>query len=43
MVPPAEITENIFAMDDAARKAKGIENLPGSLEEAIKLLEEHAI
>ena len=35
MVPPAEVTENIFAMDQATRKANGIESLPGSLEEAI--------
>ena len=39
MVPPAEITENIFAMDADARKAHGIESLPGSLEEAIWELE----
>ena len=26
-------------MDDAARQAKGIENLPGSLEEAIKAMQ----
>lgn len=36
---PAEVTENIFAMDLAARQAAGIENLPGSLEEAIKEME----
>ena len=39
MVPPAEITENIFAMDQATREAHGIESLPGSLEEAIKAME----
>ena len=39
MVPPAEVTENIFAMDAAARKAHGIDSLPGSLEEAIAALE----
>ena len=39
MVPPAEITENIFAMDQATRQAHGIDSLPGSLEEAIKALE----
>ena len=38
MVPPAEITENIFAMDEATREGKGIDALPGSLEEAIKAL-----
>ena len=40
MTPPAEITENIYAMDDAARKAHGIESLPGSLEEALHALED---
>lgn len=35
LCPPAEITENIFAMDAATRKANGIDNLPGSLEAAI--------
>ena len=39
MVPPAEITKNIYAMDAAARKAENIESLPGSLEEAIHLME----
>ena len=39
LTPPAEITENIYAMDDATRKTHGIESLPGSLEEAIAALE----
>ena len=39
MVPPAEITENIFKMDDDARAAAGIDSLPGSLEEAIKAMQ----
>ena len=39
MVPPAEITENIFKMDREARAARGIDNLPGSLEEAIRAME----
>ena len=39
MVPPAEITENIFQMDDNARAAAGIDSLPGSLEEAIKAMQ----
>jgi glutamine synthetase len=39
MVPPAEVTENIFAMDQAEREAHGIESLPGSLEEALHALE----
>ena len=38
MTPPAEITENIFAMDEAAREAKGIRSLPGTLKEAIECL-----
>ena len=38
MVPPAEITENIFDMTPATRKRRGIEALPGSLEEALVLL-----
>ncbi|MCI2106781.1 MAG: type I glutamate--ammonia ligase [Intestinimonas sp.] len=38
-VPPAETTENIFAMDDAARAAHGIDSLPGSLEDAIKAMQ----
>ena len=39
MTPPPEITENIYAMDAAARAAHGIESLPGSLEEALNALE----
>lgn len=39
MIPPAEITENIFNMDEDARRTNGIESLPGSLEEAICELE----
>lgn len=39
MTPPAEVTENIFAMSKEARKAKGIEALPASLEAAIRELE----
>ncbi|MBM6924483.1 type I glutamate--ammonia ligase [Pseudoflavonifractor phocaeensis] len=38
MVPPAEVTENIFVMDEATRKANGIDSLPGSLEEALVAL-----
>ena len=38
MEPPAEITENIFKMDAAARKAAGIDSLPGSLEEALEAM-----
>ncbi len=39
MVPPAEITENIFAMDRKTRHAHGIHSLPGNLEQAIECLE----
>ncbi|MBP5224634.1 MAG: type I glutamate--ammonia ligase, partial [Lachnospiraceae bacterium] len=38
LTPPAEITENIFAMNEAERKAHGIESLPGNLLEAVGLL-----
>ena len=38
MTPPPEITENIFAMDNATREAKGIESLPGTLAEAIECM-----
>lgn len=38
LTPPEEITENIFAMDDAARAAAGIASLPGSLAEALEAL-----
>ncbi len=38
MTPPAEITENIFAMDDDTRVAHGIENLPANLGEAVEEL-----
>ena len=40
LTPPDEITENIFAMDGAAREAKGIKSLPGTLREAIDCLKE---
>ena len=39
LTPPPEVTENIFAMDAAARQAHGIDALPGSLEEAVCALE----
>ena len=35
LTPPPEITDNIFAMSPAARRRRGIEALPGSLEEAL--------
>lgn len=36
MVPPAEITDNIFAMTDAERADRGIDSLPKSLELALE-------
>ena len=38
LTPPAEITENIFAMDEDARVTHGIDNLPGNLGEAVDAL-----
>ena len=38
MTPPPEITDNIFAMTPATRKRRGIEALPGTLEEALVYL-----
>ena len=35
MTPPPEVTENIFTMTPATRRRRGIEALPGSLEEAL--------
>ena len=40
MVPPEEVTENIFAMTMAERQAIGVENLPASLYEALNGLRE---
>ena len=38
MTAPAEITENIFAMDSTTRAAHGIDNLPGTLHDALEAL-----
>ena len=43
MVPPGEITENIFAMNAQVRAAHGIESLPGTLDEAIQALKADAL
>ena len=43
LTPPAEITENIFAMSERERRAHGIESLPGNLLEAVELLEQDAV
>lgn len=40
---PAEITENIFAMDQKTREANGIASLPGSLIEAVQNMESDAL
>ncbi len=39
LTPPAEVTENIFAMDAATRRAHGIDSLPANLSEAVDELE----
>ena len=36
MLPPEEVTDNIFRMDAETREEHGIESLPGSLAEAIE-------
>ncbi len=39
MTPPGEVTENIYAMDENERLSKGISSLPGSLEEAVQVMQ----
>ena len=39
MMPPEEITENIFEMNADQRAACGIEDLPNSLEHALEAME----
>lgn len=41
--PPAPIDKNIFAMTKAERVKEGITNLPGSLEEAVRELENSSL
>ncbi len=43
MVPPAPINRNIYVMTETERKANGIENLPASLDDALRLLEKDEI
>ena len=43
MEPPKETPENIYAMSDAQRLAKGISSLPGSLKEALGALGEDSL
>ena len=38
LVPPEEVTENIFSMDARTRADNGIDNLPGTLFEALELM-----
>lgn len=38
LVPPEEVTENIFSMDAKTRAENGIDNLPGTLFEALELM-----
>ena len=40
MTPPSEVTENLYEMDEAGRRAKGIEDLPGDLNEALELMQQ---
>ena len=43
MTPPSEVTENLYEMDEAGRRAKGIEDLPGDLNEALELMQQDQI
>ena len=40
MTPPAEITDNIFAMSAGEREARGIRSLPANLHEAVAAMQE---
>ena len=43
MEPPAPVNRNIYVMTAAERKANGIENLPPSLDDALRLLEQDEV
>ena len=43
LTPPGEITGDIYAMDDATRKANGIYCLPETLKDALEELEKDAL
>ena len=43
LTPPGEITGDIYAMDDATRKANGIYCLPETLKDALEELEQDAL
>lgn len=38
MTPPSEVREDLNAMDEAVRRAKGVESLPRDLNEALELM-----
>jgi glutamine synthetase len=41
--PPTDVPENIYAMDDAEREARGIESLPSNLRVALKELKKDSL
>lgn len=43
LVPPDEVTANIFSMDKQEREANGIDSLPGTLFEALEFMEKDPI
>lgn len=43
MTPPAEVTENIYAMSNAQRAYLGIQTLPSSLHEALEEMKKDAV
>ncbi|MCL6563450.1 MAG: type I glutamate--ammonia ligase [Firmicutes bacterium] len=43
MEPPPPVTRNIYRMSESERRQLGIQNLPASLEEALKHLEQDAV
>ncbi len=43
LTPPPEITENLYDMADSVRKARNIQPLPATLEEALRELEKDAL
>ncbi|CAM5184132.1 Glutamine synthetase OS=Ureibacillus acetophenoni OX=614649 GN=SAMN05877842_10484 PE=3 SV=1 [Ureibacillus acetophenoni] len=43
LVPPAPVNRNIYVMTAAERRANGIDNLPPSLDDALRLLEEDEV
>ncbi len=43
MEPPAGVSENIYDMDEATRKAKSIDSLPANLNEAVEELRKSSL